>query len=931
MGDGTSTPAWLVGIDLGTTHTVVASARLGSAGEDPEIELFRIEQSVRPGEVAALPLLPSVRYQATLDELAPGDLALPWRSAPPETDSRPVLGELARRLGARTPGRLIASAKSWLSHPSADRTAPILPWGAPEEVPKLSPVEVSASYLMHVRAAWNHAHPDAPLERQELVVTVPASFDEAARALTLQAARLAGLAKVRLLEEPQAVCYDWLWQHRRAVAARLQSTRLLLVVDIGGGTLDLTLIAVAPDLDAPKLTRVAVGNHLMLGGDNIDLALAHLAERRMLGEDARMSAAELSQLVEQCRVAKETLLADTAPEQVAVTLLGGGSRLIGGTRTAEIGRDEVQALVLDGFFPRVDLGERPERKRGGVVEFGLPYVADPAITRHLAAFLGEHRHAAREAVGATEGVPIPDALLLNGGVFRSPLIVRRLVEQLTAWGGQAPLCLENARPDQAVAHGAVAYGLARRGLAVQRIAGGAARSYFLRIDGGEAGTTPRGVCILPRGVEEGREVVLEDRSFLLMLGAPVRFSLAAATDDFRPAPGALVDLDEEHFQTLPPLAVSLAAADSHPLQECAVRVAASLSEIGTLELECVAVDDPARRWAIEFQLRGRTPQVQLEAGVRHPRLDQALDGLREVFGKKSKGADPKLIKGLRGRLEKLLGPRDAWDTALLRELFAALLEGLPHRRRSADHERVWFSLAGFCLRPGFGYPLDDWRVGQLFEIQPQGLQFVNEVQNWAEWWTLWRRIAGGLDAARQQSLFEEIAPFINPETARRGNLPTLARKRGQEDMVRLAAALERLPATTKAELGGWLLQRLEKPGEPAGSWWALGRIGSRAPWHGSAHNTVPRQQVNAWLEVALRRDFRKEPQAAFATALLARMCGDRERDIEPALRQRVIEALRAGRAPESWVAMVADYQELTEADEQRFFGESLPPGLKLLD
>ena len=923
-------PAWLVGIDLGTTHTVVACARLDEAPRDPGIELFRIEQSVRPGEVAALPLLPSVRYHAALDEMAPDDLALPWRSRPRESSYRPVLGELARRLGAKTPGRLIASAKSWLSHPSADRTAPILPWGAPEEVPKLSPVEVSAGYLAHVRDAWNHHHPDAPLERQDLAVTVPASFDEAARTLTLEAARLAGLPRLKLLEEPQAVCYDWLWQHRQSMAARLQALHLLLVVDIGGGTMDLTLIGIEPATGSPKLTRIAVGNHLMLGGDNIDLALAHRVERRMLGENARFSAAELSQLVEQCRVAKEALLADDAPERYTVTLLGGGSRLIGGSRSAELGRDEIRALVLDGFFPLVDLAARPERKRAGVVEFGLPFVADPAMTRHLAAFLGEHRHAARETMGGGVEIPIPDALLLNGGVCRSPLIVRRLVEQLAAWGGREPQWLENEHPDLAVAYGAVAYGLARRGLAVQRIVGGAARSYFLRIDGEGEGATPRGICILPRGVEEGREIVLEDRSFLLTLGAPVRFTLAAATDDLRPEPGALVDLDEERFQTLPPLAVSLSADDSGTLEECAVRVAASLSEIGTLELQCVAVDDATRRWNIEFQLRRRAPRMQLDPDNRHPRLDQALDSLREVFGKKGKGTDPKTVKGLRSRLEKLLGPRLEWDTAVLRELFAALLDGLPHRRRSADHERVWFSLAGFCLRPGFGYPLDDWRIEQLAVIEPQGLQFVNEVQNWVEWWTLWRRVAGGLDATRQQSLYEDLAPFINPETARRGNLPVLARKRGYEDMVRLAAALERLSVGTKTELGDWLLHRLEKPGEPAASWWALGRIGGRVPWHGSAHNTVPSQRISLWLESVLRRDFRKEPQAAFAATLLARMCGDRERDIDPLLRQHVIESLRAGRAPESWIAMVAEYQELTEADEQRCYGEALPPGLRLI-
>jgi molecular chaperone DnaK (HSP70) len=922
------TPRYLIGIDLGTTHTVAACADL-SQGVRARIELFPIEQSIKSGEVAARPLLPSVRYQASLDELAEADVLLPWRSSEAEAAYRPVVGELARLLGARSRGRLIASAKSWLSHGSAERTAAILPWGAAEEVPKVSPVEASASYLRHVRAAWNFHHPDAPLEAQDLVVTVPASFDEAARALTLEAARLAGLPKLRLLEEPQAVCYDWLWQHRKTLQKQLEGVRLLLVVDVGGGTTDLTLIKVEPSEEEPKLTRIAVGNHLMLGGDNIDLTLAHLAERRMLGEERRLSSAELSQLVEQCRLAKERLLAEDAPETATVTLLGAGARLIGGARSVELGRAEVHEIVFEGFFPKVGLDEHPDRKRSGVVEFGLPYAADPAISKHLAVFLSQHRQAAAEALGADSALPVPDALLLNGGVFRSPVIVRRVVEQMAAWGGRTPKLLQNDRPDLAVAYGAVAYGLARRGWPIQRIGGGSARSYFLLVET-RAGEPARGVCILPRGTEEGREVVLADRTFMLKLGTPVRFHLASSTDDLRPQPGELADIDEDRFLLLPPLAVALGRDSAEGRPEQAVRIAASLTEIGTLDLHCVAVDDPERRWSIEFQLRGAAPQTALDEGRRHPRLDEALEKIRQVFGKKAKTADPKAIKGLRGELERTLGSRAGWDTPLLRELFGALLEGLPHRRRTADHERLWLSLTGFCLRPGFGYPLDDWRVEQVFAIYGQGLQFVNEPQNWAEWWTLWRRVAGGLGEPAQLELFGGLAEFIDPETARRGNLPSLAKKRGYEDMVRLAAVLERLPAETKATLGGWLLQRLSKPAEPAESWWALGRIGTRVPFHGSSHNVVPRATAEDWLEKALARDFKKEPHPGFAAALLARMSGDRERDIDPALRQRVVDKLRVGKAPDSWIAMVSEARELTEADEKRIFGEALPPGLKLI-
>ncbi|MEY8875093.1 MAG: Hsp70 family protein, partial [Leptothrix sp. (in: b-proteobacteria)] len=415
-------PRCTVGIDLGTTHTVVAWAEPGAT----EVQLFEIEQLVAPGEVAARPLLPSLRYHPAPGELAAAARQLPWSvpadAATGQADDPAVIGQLARRLGAQVPGRLVASAKSWLSHPGVDRLAAILPWGAPDEVAKVSPVVASASYLAHVRAAWDQRFPQRPLAEQELVLTVPASFDDSARALTLEAARLAGLPQLRLLEEPQAAFQHWLLQHRETLDAALGDARLVLVCDVGGGTTDLSLIQV--ERDGPgstaRLRRIAVGQHLMLGGDNMDLALAHLAESRLSGAGAaggtRLSAAQLSQLVERCRAAKETLLAADAPERCSVTLLGCGSKLVGGARSAELGRDEVRQLLVEGFLPLVEPDATVQRRRSALVEFGLPYASDSAITRHLADFLRQH------------AAEMPDTLLLNGGVFRADLLAERLRE-----------------------------------------------------------------------------------------------------------------------------------------------------------------------------------------------------------------------------------------------------------------------------------------------------------------------------------------------------------------------------------------------------------------------------------------------------------------------------------------------------------------------
>ncbi|HWO99820.1 MAG TPA: Hsp70 family protein [Methylococcus sp.] len=916
-------PRFIVGIDLGTTHTVVAYADRSGSGP---IELFPIEQLVAPGQLAACPLLPSVRYHPAAGELAATDTALPWAVPEIAPGCRPVIGEWARQLGSRSRGRLVVSAKSWLCHAGVDRTAPILPWGAPEEVPRVSPLDATADFLWYVRQAWQRRFPEDALEEQDLVVTIPASFDDVARTLTVEAAKIAGLPAIRLVEEPQAACYDFLWTHRRRLRDSIEGVRLLLVCDVGGGTTDLTLIRVEMGDSEPRLERIAVGSHLLLGGDNIDLALARRLEPRLTGGEDGLSAAELHQLAEQCRIAKERFLAEEGPDVLTITLFGAGSALLANARSVELTRGEVVETVLDGFFPLVAPDAKPQR-RSGVVEFGLPYAADPAITRHVAAFLSQHRGEIRACLG--DAAPaVPDALLLNGGVFRSPSISRRMVEVLGTWAGRAPVLLRNDRPDQAVAYGAVAYGLARRGVAVQRIRSGSARSYYLLVEDDRAGHR-RGLCLLPRGVVEGQELLFEQRKFLLRLGQPVRFHLFSSTCDAGHAAGDLVTLEGPEFEELPPLAVALRHEELGKATEVEVRLAAVLTEIGTIRLQCLATSDPSRRWDLELQVRrGAVPGVRREGS--DPKLIEAESLIRRVFGKKDKQLGLGEIKTLRADLEKLLGRREDWDTPLCRELFAALWQGAAHRRRSAHHERLWLSLTGYCLRPGFGAPLDDWRVEQVGKLYPQGPQFVNEVRNWAEWWTFWRRIAGGLSAEEQRRIFEDLVPFLDPVRAKRENREALARKRGFLDMLRLAASLERLSPAEKAVLGGWLLQRLAKDPDAAELWWALGRVGARAPFHGSAHNVVTRDVVAGWVEQALQHDWKKQGFIGFAATLMARLTGDRERDLEPGLRERVATKLMAARLPESWSRLVSEVQQLEQTDENRIFGEGLPPGLKLL-
>ncbi len=954
---------YVVSIDLGTTNTVLAYSEPGSA----QIRLFEIEQLVAPGEVGAGALLPSLRYHPAQGELADGDLQLPWPSADVAGLSQVVVGRLARKLGAQVPGRLVSSAKSWLSHPQVDRMAPILPWGAEADVAKVSPVAASASYLAHVRAAWNARFPAHPLEHQQLVLTIPASFDEGARALTLEAARMAGLPALRLLEEPQAAFYDWLFRQRASLATDLADTRLVLVCDVGGGTTDFSLIKVEMSDGQPQISRIGVGNHLILGGDNMDLALAHLVETRMAsnagGAAARLSASSLSQLAERCRAAKELLLAADAPERTTVTLLGSGSRLIGGSRSADLTREEVAALVVDGFFPLNEEQEPARRGRGAIVEFGLPYASDAAITRHLASFLRQHAAAAREALGIAAdertAIPIPDTLLLNGGVFRADALTSRLEATLANWRGQPLQVLHNDNPDVAVARGGVAYALGQAGQAPV-IGGGSPRSYFLLLDDEARQDKPRrAICILPRGSMENREILLADRTFALRLGRPVRFHLASSISETAPPQaGELVELQADEYVQLPPIATVLRDSSSADARkEIPVQLAATLSEVGTLDVHCVAIED-AQRWLLEFQLRGEavdddSDTVAPQEAPMPAGFDAAIDKIDRIFGSRAQQVDIKEVKQLRAQLEHLLGGRESWATPLLRRLFDALMQRAKGRRRSSEHERAWLNLSGYCLRPGFGHTLDEWRIEQLWAMFDTGIQHHKDSQVCAEWWTLWRRVAGGLSVEAQLRVLDDFAFNVQADAQERGRRPHTLVNGSEEDMLRLGASLERIPGNYKAEIGAWMLGQLEAATKAvvkaaanktrsgaadagkaeaaqARFLWGLSRVGARQPFHGSAHDVVETAVVEQWLAAILSLDWKKVEPAGFAAAHLARMTGDRTRDIGETQRAEILRRLAAVGAPANWSAMVREVVQLDQADEKRMLGEALPPGLKLI-
>nr|WP_240965056.1 MULTISPECIES: Hsp70 family protein [unclassified Acidovorax] len=615
-----------MGIDLGTTHCALSWVDTeASDGENVVQGVLQLPQLTGPGAVQDKALLPSFIYLPHASELAPGDLALPWA---PAQDF--AVGEFARARGAATPIRLVASAKSWLCHPGVDRRGAILPAEAPPEVARISPLEASVRYLAHLRAAWNAQHPEAPFDAQDVTVTIPASFDPAARELTAEAAQAAGFGPLTLLEEPQAALYSWIQRSSGQWRKDVQRGDVILVVDVGGGTTDLSLIAVLERDGNLALQRIAVGDHILLGGDNMDLALAYGVARKLAAQGTQLDPWQTRALAHACRGAKETLLADAALAAVPVVVPSRGAKLIGASIRTEVTREELTQTLLEGFFPPAAVSDQPHsRARGALTQLGLPYAQDAAVTRHLAAFLSRQRGATAEIAGfggaadaGADGASFlhPTAVLFNGGVLKSALIAERLLGVLNGWlaaEGAAPArLLGGADLDLAVARGAAYYGYVRRGSGV-RIRGGTAQAYYVAVESSMPaipGLAPpiQALCLAPFGMEEGTDAGLPAQEFGLVVGEPVRLRFFGSSVRRQDQVGTLLDFwgpDELH--ELQEIEATLPAQGRAVGEVVRVQLHARITETGTLELEALPVGSDGasadERWKVEFDVRGDAP------------------------------------------------------------------------------------------------------------------------------------------------------------------------------------------------------------------------------------------------------------------------------------------------------------------------------------
>lgn len=917
---------YIIGIDLGTTNCCVSY--VDTESDNSAILPFRIPQIAKEGQVEALPTLPSFCYLASQNEWPSGSLNLPWRKNPDF-----FVGSFALSQGAKVPTKLVQSAKSWMCHPAANRRDKILPVEAADESMRVSPVEATSRYLSHIKEAWNDVvgkgNPDDDFENQEIILTVPASFDEIARTLTVEAAKLAGFRKMTLLEEPQAAFYSWISQNEAVWENQLKEGDCILVCDVGGGTTDFSLIDVVSKKEQLTFQRMAVGDHLLLGGDNMDASLAHYLESKLSAKhEKEFNALQWLQLKHEARKAKESLLDEKKSSGTyRVVLQGSGSGVVASTIAVEIDQQEVRQLLLDGFFGQYAWNDALAlRKTVGLRAMGLPYEDDPSMTKQLAAFL-------RGASG--QEIKKPDYVLFNGGTMKPKIFQEAIVHSLSLWfPDKIPKILSSYHLDLAVARGAAYYGKVRRGLGV-KIGGGMARSYYLVCDVKEGSTiSKKALTLLSRGAEEG-SVYEPDHSFWLMPNTPVSFQLCSSHVRLNDQPGELVEIDPQEMQMLPPMHTVLRFGKKQlgeSVQEkIPVHLQIGVTPIGTLEM-LLKSQKTEHSWALDFQLRTASGQDDSLATIEKGRVDQTFqegylkegeDILLKFFNGEKAFKPEKIMEKLE---EALALPRQEWPPSLMRKLSEIVLKEAPKRKISELHEARWWNLIGFLLRPGFGYPLDDFRLKELWKIILSDFKAVKSVDVQIQLWICYRRIAGGLNKGQQSQLASELLSSLNDKRSRKEE--TKADYRYSEKL-RAIASMELLENSTKVKLGNALMTRIVKGEAVSADFWALGRLGARQLLYGSIANVVSRDNCIDWIHHLLSMPQSNDEQLSFVIAQLARKTEHRELNLPLDVTNKILKHFDNSKQANRLQKLLLQENHLTQSEKDKIFGEHLPSGLML--
>ncbi len=944
---------FIIGIDLGTTNTVMYY--LDTEESTPRIKPFKIPQFVASGEVDSRVLFPSFCYLPTMEEKASGIDKLPWSD-----DPAVMTGVWARDRGARTPTRIIASTKSWLAHAGVDRLKPILPWGSELIEETKSPVEVSSLYLRHLKNAWNHHFKNTRdrlgswcyLEDQQVIITIPASFDETARQLTLEASLQAGYQHVVLVEEPLAAFYSWLFRHEDDWCQHLTPGEKILVVDIGGGTTDFTIVTLDHN---ETLRRTAVGDHLLLGGDNLDMTIARKIEKQW---GQTLSTHEWTGLCMRCREAKETLLSSDQ-EQVEITLLMPGSSVLRNLRKAILTRGDIETILETGFLPQCPADSQLNVMRSGIRTMGLPYATNPAITEHLLLFL---RYAAKLSHDSTMGpasgtfsqthsspsditpaespykpsstpsidsetesqsIPrlYPGKVLFNGGSMIPESIRSRLLTVIASWFPDYPPPQEIKGEDYslAVANGAVYYGWTRRGKGV-KVKSGIARSFYLETL--DSDDRSRYICVMARDTDENLVIHIPGQ-YTLMTNQNVQFKLASSATRLHDLPGNVVP-DSDELTFIAPLITQLQYGKSE-CKSLKVKICSRLTEAGTLAIALHSCSTE-HIWPLQFDLRS-IPESTLLSGsfisFDARQISTAMKHVTQAFRDQ-----PGKITSLVGDLEKYLGQtRDQWPLIFIRQLVDTMLQLQEFRGQTDAHETRWYNLMGLAMRPGFGDPSDTIRMRELWKIWFQEPVHKRQSQVLAEWWVLWRRIAPGLKSGQQITVANKVIKILCPRNEYRSHIREGVQ--AQKEMWRCLGALEHLPADKKAAVGNLLLGR--KAPLQDYDYWVLARLGARVLFRAPANTILPTGVAEIWIKQLASNATGSSPRSMhlFALARIAARCGDRKLDVHPAVYQEVREFLTRHKCPTHWLDNMASSIPDHQQTMKELLVDSIPVGLKI--
>ena len=957
---------FIIGIDLGTTN--IALFYIDTEQSDAMMNQFKIPQLVAAGEVDELSLLPSFCYLPRTEELLAGNLGLPWEEQPES-----AVGKFARDYGATVPSQFIASAKSWLVHAGVDRTKPILPWGCPPQQKSKSPLEVTMCYLSHLKNAWNTAFKrikdrsgsSCLLEEQQVTITIPASFDEVARDLTIKAAELAGLKNIALVEEPLAALYAWLQKNEDTWQDSVKPGEKILVIDVGGGTTDFSLI----EMDINQvLHRYAVGEHLLLGGDNIDMAIARRIEESW---GVKLTANEWSKLCQQCRNAKESLLS-TDRNEVDVTLMTGGSSVLANLKKAVLTRGELIEILESGFYPQPEVDSVITKTQSGIREMGLPYAANPAITEHLLEFLRYAESVAKcirevaadnnnaedkKIIGkpkpslqekSSDRVPTsgiaprnssgngghvkmknlvthPEKVLFNGGSMASEGVRKRIMSVISSWHPELPPPEELHGEDLslAVAIGATYYGRVRRGWGV-KVRGGISRSYYLEV---VAGTGSRKlVCVMSRDTDENVKVDVPG-VYRLQTNQKVLFNLYSSATRLFDEPGSVVD-DTEELTLVAPLITVLQFGKTES-KSVEVRISSEETEVGALRIFLISTAT-GHQWPLQFDLRPipeQGPNNDREGllVVDSTKLNAARGLLKDYFS-----TNQEKLPGLMSDIENLLGiPRRKWSIPLLRELVDTLQDLEVYRKQSAKHEMRWLNFLGFFLRPGFGDPEDSLRLRSVWKLWFNGPIYSKEVQVVSEWWVLWRRIAPGLKAGHQLTIASVLRKHLFPKSTYQEKIRY--GDQVKQEMWRCLGALELLSVEMKTLIGNILLKRGKKL--LSSELWVIARLGSRKMFHAPGNFVLPANTVGPWINqlMTLRPLNSANNYHLFALTRLATITGDRSKDLSSSMIERVHQFLESNNCLQTWLEHLKRPTSDSPDETAKVLGDALPLGLTLID